>query len=61
MSHTHPVRGDRSWEVRTLGARAFIYRAGVYTGHHEGDIYTAGALARELAAREAPPPDDYAV
>lgn len=61
MSHTRPVHGHPEWEVRTLGARAFIYRAGVYTGHHEGDIYTAGALARELAAREAPPPDDYAV
>lgn len=55
------MQGDRSWEVRTLGARAFLYRNGVYTGHYEGDIYTAGALARELAAREVPPPDDYVV
>jgi hypothetical protein len=61
MSHTRPVQDHPEWEVRTLGARAFIYRAGVYTGHYEGDIYSAGALARELAAREAPPPDDYAV
>lgn len=61
MSHTHPVHGDREWECRALGARFYVYHRGVFTGSWGADVYEAGTLARELAAREAPPPDDYAV
>jgi len=49
MSHTRPVQGHPEWEVRTLGAHAYIYHEGEFQGA-AGDIYAAAELARKWAA-----------
>lgn len=63
MGTTRPVQGDRSWEVRTQGVRAYVYRAGVFTGFSGGDVFEAGELARLLAARGGvvPVSEDWSV
>lgn len=63
MGTTRPVLGDTSWEVRTSGVRAYVYRSGVFTGFSGGDVFEAGELARLLAARGGgvPAGEDWSV